>query len=141
VQMHFTQHKQFSETNVTLDVFQRISGFKFFLNASAGHWNAVAGHMRPTSPYLDHTVLNSTNNGLLPRGVFTNFGELFRYALDSVLHVSLKDDNDIQRHSCWAENKLGGTFAQCFDCSEFAMFLLVNIGKSYPSAPSLNTSE
>jgi len=34
--MHFTQHKQFSETNVTLDVFQQISGFKIFPECVGG---------------------------------------------------------------------------------------------------------
>jgi len=30
MQMHFIQHKQFSETNVTLHAFQQISGLEIF---------------------------------------------------------------------------------------------------------------
>jgi len=36
-QMHYIQCKQFSEANVTLQIFPQISDFNIFLNTSAGH--------------------------------------------------------------------------------------------------------
>ena len=43
VQMHFIQCKQFSETNVTLHVFQEISDLKIFPECFAGNWKHCGG--------------------------------------------------------------------------------------------------
>jgi len=48
VQIHFIQHMQFNQTNVTLYIFQKISGLKIFPECfPRATKNALAGHMWP----------------------------------------------------------------------------------------------
>ena len=54
--MHFIQHKQVSETNVTSHAFQQISDFSWMQPPDTE--NAMPGHMRPACLSLDDTVLD-----------------------------------------------------------------------------------
>ena len=56
--MHFIQWKHFSEKNITSHALELFQIWIFFLNLPRVTDNAVAGHMRPASLYLEHTGLD-----------------------------------------------------------------------------------
>ena len=62
VQMHFTQRKQFSETNVAHTVFNKYQIWRFFLNVSAGHCKRCGGPHEPRGPVVGpHCFSGSCN--------------------------------------------------------------------------------